>query len=74
MIGKMSDENRDKDNQSFDGFQRLIEYVKREHQRLRQGQDPGVQLRNRKIQKYEDQKGLNPLPEMKKGLQLKTAA
>lgn len=74
MIGKMSDENRDKDNQSLDGFQRLIEYVKREHQRLRQGQDPGVQLRNQKIQKYEDQKGLNPLPEMKKGLQLKTAA
>lgn len=57
-----------------DGFQRLVDHIKREHTRLRKVQDPQIKSRTRKIEKYQEQRDLNDSPEMKKGLQLKTAA
>ena len=56
------------------GFARLVEYIKRERARLFVSQTPEFQARQKKIERYQNQKDLTPIPEMKKGLQLKTAA
>lgn len=62
------------DTQSLAGFVRLVEFIKKEHNKKKLAHQPEFHVRLMKIEKYAAQKDELDVAELKKGLQLKKAA